>query len=199
MTASDFPLAATGLAFEAFPSIARLSRDVVVTEKLDGTNAQICIGGDGEVRAGSRNRWIDLRGGEHFGFGTWVLEHQDELVRGLGAGRHFGEWWGRGVNRRGYGVDKRFSLFNTSRWQGSHGLVTPGAAPPPSCCDVVPVLYAAEFDTAAIQVVLYRLEENGSIAAPGFMQPEGIVVFHAKAGVYFKKTIGDDGHKGPTR
>jgi hypothetical protein len=28
--------------------------------------------------------------------------------------------------------------------------------------------------------------------APGFMDPEGIVVFHAAAGVCFKKTIKDD-------
>lgn len=198
MTVGDpFALAATGAVFEGFPSIARLSRDVVVTEKLDGTNAQIFIGEDGEVRAGSRSRWI--AGGEHFGFGAWVLEHRDELVRGLGQGRHFGEWWGRGVNRRGYGVDKRFSLFNTSRWASPNHRSLPGSVLPPSCCDVVPVLYSGPFDTAEIDGVLWRLAEGGSVAAPGFMQPEGIVVFHVKAGVFFKKTIGDDGHKGPAR
>jgi hypothetical protein len=186
--------------FEGFPSIARLSREIVVTEKIDGTNAQICIDDAGAVRAGSRNRWIDLDGGEHFGFGSWVKAHRDELIAGLGVGRHFGEWWGKGVNRRGYGIEpKRFSLFNVSRWQGSTGRATEGAAPPPACCDAVPVLYQGPFDTAAIDIVLAALAAGGSVAAPGFAQPEGIVVFHAKSGVYFKKTIGDDGHKGPPR
>jgi hypothetical protein len=33
--------------FEKFPSIKRLSRDMIVTEKIDGTNASICITEDG--------------------------------------------------------------------------------------------------------------------------------------------------------
>ena len=44
--------------FEAFQKIARLKRNCVITEKIDGTNAQIFIGEDGEFLTGSRNRWI---------------------------------------------------------------------------------------------------------------------------------------------
>lgn len=44
--------------FAAFPSIARLCRDMIVTEKIDGTNAQVHITEDGQVLAGSRSRWI---------------------------------------------------------------------------------------------------------------------------------------------
>ena len=34
----------------------------------------------------------------------------------LVPGRHFGEWWGSGI-QRGYGLDeKTFSLFNAYRW-----------------------------------------------------------------------------------
>jgi hypothetical protein len=36
------------------------------------------------------------------------------------------------------------------------------------------------------------LERAGSAAAPGFMEPEGIVVWHEAAGTLFKKTILDD-------
>jgi hypothetical protein len=40
------------------------------------------------------------------------------------------------------------------------------------------------------------LRIDGSLAAPGYMNPEGVVVFHVAGGVAFKKTLGDDGHKG---
>ena len=44
--------------FQDFPKMARLSREIIVTEKIDGTNAQICIGENGEFFVGSRTRWI---------------------------------------------------------------------------------------------------------------------------------------------
>ena len=100
--------------FVAFPKIPRLSRRCVITEKIDGTNACIFIGEDGEFLVGSRTRWITPENDNH-GFARWAYEHKDELL-GLGPGRHFGEWWGQGI-QRGYGLkEKRFSLFNTSRW-----------------------------------------------------------------------------------
>ena len=43
--------------FSEFPKIYRLNRDCVVSEKLDGTNAQVVVGEDMSVRAGSRTRW----------------------------------------------------------------------------------------------------------------------------------------------
>ena len=36
------------------------------------------------------------------------------------------------------------------------------------------------------------LSRAGSVAAPGFMNPEGIVMFHIAANVCFKKTIEKD-------
>jgi hypothetical protein len=36
------------------------------------------------------------------------------------------------------------------------------------------------------------LKETGSIAAPGFMNPEGIVIFHTKGNLGFKKTFEKD-------
>lgn len=37
-----------------------------------------------------------------------------------------------------------------------------------------------------------ELEINGSYASLGFMEPEGIVIFHAAGNVRFKKTIKND-------
>lgn len=172
--------------FEEFPKIPRLSRDCVVTEKIDGTNGCVLVMEDGRVIAGSRTRWITPEA-DNFGFARWVAEHAEELRTGLGVGRHFGEWWGLGIQRR-YDQDrKRFSLFNTSKWAETR----------PACCDVVPVLYSGQFDTDEIAYTLERLVEQGSVAAPGFMKPEGVVIYHVSLRGYFKKTIEkDDAGKG---
>ena len=173
-------------AFEEFPKIPRLSRECVVTEKIDGTNGCVLVMEDGRVIAGSRTRWITPEA-DNFGFARWVREHADELREGLGIGRHYGEWWGQGIQRR-YDQDrKRFSLFNTAKWSDTH----------PACCDVVPVLYTGPFDTSEVVRVLESLAQYGSRAAPGFMKPEGVVIFHVQGRLYFKKTIEkDDSGKG---
>jgi hypothetical protein len=166
--------------FLEFPKMPRLSREIIVTEKIDGTNAQIGIADDGTIYAGSRSRWITPEDDNH-GFARWVAEHADEL-RELGPGRHFGEWWGSGIQRR-YGLsEKRFSLFNVGRWSDVR----------PACCHVVPVLFRGVFDIAEVDICLADLRDEGSQAAPGFMRPEGVVVFHVAGNVGFKKTIERD-------
>jgi hypothetical protein len=188
--------------FVEFPKIARLSRECIVTEKIDGTNAQVLVTPDGQVIAGSRTRWITPET-DHFGFARWVAEHADEL-RGLGEGRHFGEWWGQGIQRK-YGLaEKRFSLFNVTRWCAADAepQPIPSGDPKaevkmqqrvPACCHVAPVLYRGLFCTEEVSEVLSGLEVQGSAAAPGFMRPEGIVVFHVAGNVGFKATlVGDD-------
>ena len=184
--------------FVAFPKMPRLHREIVITEKLDGTNAQVYLTFDDppkgtpvvavvltevgpmSIYAGSRNRWI-IPGDDNFGFARWVADNAHELAQ-LGPGRHFGEWWGKGI-QRGYGLsEKRFSLFNATRW--AHEI--------PRCCHVVPVLYSGSFDFGAIENAAARLRREGSAAAPGFMKPEGIVVFHTAANVAFKQTLEDD-------
>jgi len=170
-------------AFEGFPAISRLRKPCIITEKIDGTNAQILVTADGDVFAGSRNRWLTLED-DNFGFARWVKEHEADLLA-LGEGRHFGEWWGSGIQRR-YGLsEKRFSLFNTARWGESR----------PDCCRVVPVLFEGEFSTIAVDAALGGLRAYGSAAAPGFANPEGVVVYHAASKQLFKQTF-DDSHKG---
>jgi hypothetical protein len=194
--------------FQPFPKLARLSRGCVITEKLDGTNAQVYIVDpdtleneayedvmqtapleivDGlYIYAGSRTRLITPgKLTDNYGFAGWVYEHANELAK-LGEGRHFGEWYGQGIQRN-YGLnERRFALFDTSRW--------PEQRPRPSCVDVVPVLHSGEFETVAINSAMTMLKINGSKAVPGFMNPEGIVVYHQASRTQFKKTF-DDKHK----
>jgi hypothetical protein len=176
--------------FIEFNKIARLSRNCVVTEKIDGTNASIVIGENGSFQIGSRTRWITPQD-DNYGFAKWATANQEELMK-LGPGQHFGEWWGNGI-QRGYGLSwKRFSLFNTARWSDD--------AVRPACCSVVPVLYSGIFDTNEIVNALTKLREGGSLAAPGFMKPEGVVIWHEAARVYFKKTLDkDDEWKGKSK
>lgn len=193
--------------FVPFPKIARLKRECLITEKLDGTNAQIhivatdsrgyldldtdniiasrqLIDGTKEFMfAGSRTRWITPTS-DNYGFAKWVLEHSYELWP-LGPGAHFGEWWGLGIQRN-YGLtEKRFSLFNAWRWNEQNPLR-------PACCDVVPALYSGPFNTTATEEALYSLRTVGSVAAPGFMKPEGIIIFLSAARTYFKQTLEKD-------
>lgn len=189
--------------FESFGKIPRLlNMPMVISEKIDGSNAQIYIdhtcniskedykfnlaqgpyidGTDLCILAGSRSRWI-VPGNDNFGFASWVKDNQNDLFS-LGIGRHFGEWWGQGI-QRGYGLkEKRFSLFNTSKWSVER----------PKCCGVVPVLSTGIFSTEGVEHDKYRLSKKGSHAVPGYMNPEGIVIYLPKANMLFKSTFDND-------
>lgn len=198
--------------FHGFPKIPRFNRPFTITEKIDGSNGIISIDvgykdfdaqdvnalsvytdeGTFTLRAGSRKRWINPNQDNH-GFAQWAWDNAKELVLGLGEGTHYGEWWGSGINR-GYGLakgEKHFSLFNVNRWNEENI---------PSCVRVVPVLFRG--DTAAdmnrwVSNELGWLKARGSVAAPGFMQPEGIVIYHKAGNHMYKVTLeGDDLPKG---
>ena len=172
--------------FVEFKKIYRVSRPCIITEKIDGTNAQICITQDGDFLTGSRNRWITPENDNH-GFAKWANENKEELLK-LGVGQHYGEWWGQGIQRKYDLKEKRFSLFNTSRWSDDSIR--------PKCCHVVPILYEGIFDTAAINECIKKLKDFGSVSAPGFMRPEGIVCFHIQGNFMLKKTLEkDEEHK----
>jgi hypothetical protein len=206
--------------FQSFPKIPRLNREVIVSEKIDGTNAQIVIvqrkelspdlatfnliddqdidGTDWCMLAGSRNRYLRL-GDDNFGFAHWVSQNWAELLK-LGHGQHHGEWWGQGI-QRGYGLDhKRFSLFNTSRW----GKVKEAAFDEPADkaikenpfntvpgLDVVPFIAQGKLQEV-VDYSIMLLREHGSHAAPGFKDPEGVVVFHTASNGLFKVTLEQD-------
>lgn len=203
------------LEFTEFEKISRLNREVIVTEKIDGSNGQAHIrpaegselemGYDTQIeingvphyiRAGSRNRWVLYLGSDdNNGFGRWVHQHAHELAV-LGAGAHFGEWWGSGIQRK-YGLsEKRWSLFNVGRWvydPGTEERLPLGEkqAYAPLCCHVVPIL-AVGIGLEPVERALEILRRSGSIAAPGFQKPEGVVAFHTHARTLFKVTLERD-------
>jgi hypothetical protein len=214
--------------FHEFRKIARYYRDIVVSEKIDGTNGSIWIesrpelltGHEGailgsaavyvrtvdrgmpalyEVRAGCRTRFV-VPGADNFGFARWVWDNAEALVQ-LGEGVHHGEWWGSRI-QRGYGLtggQRRFSLFNAGRWAHDPEPEQEELPAVPGL-DVVPVLYRGPLvppnGIDPVKEALRRLGYAGSIAAPGFKNPEGVVVWHEAGRVAFKATLGDDGHKG---
>jgi len=173
--------------FKEFSKISRYSRDCIITEKIDGTNGLIAIGDDGSFQVGSRTRWVTPEN-DNYGFAKWAYSNKDDLMK-LGPGYHYGEWWGLGI-QRGYGIkEKRFSLFNISRWRDP--LLRP------ICCGIAPTVSICAFGTIEVFQAIEGLRINGSFAAPGFMNPEGIVIFHIPSGHLYKKTIEkDDKHKG---
>lgn len=196
--------------FQAWPKTPRLFRDIVITEKIDGTNSAVIIqelddfanadpangltvvlhdGRYYEVAAQSRNRLIfPGKTTDNYGFAAWVEENAERLVSILGPGRHFGEWWGQGIARRYDMPHKVFSLFNISKGVMEEDL---GGA----VVGTMPVLYEGVFDENEIDVALLRLHRHGSVASPGFMNPEGICVYHTQSKQVYKVTL-DNNDKG---
>lgn len=161
------------LEFRAWPKIPRIENEkVLFTEKIDGTNACVIIDEDGNFGCQSRSRII-TPDNDNYGFAKWANENKEDLMK-LGVGHHYGEWWGQGV-QRGYGLsEKRFSLFNTSRW-GEHNLNTP------QCCYVVPIIPSVSIEECK-QILL----ENGSLASPGYARVEGIIMYNELTKTYYK-------------
>ena len=184
--------------FMPWPKIPRWESEVIITEKIDGTNAQIYIFHMDEdvpfetiqykapmidehlVLAGSRKRFLSPEN-DNFGFARWVYDNHEELYNTLGPGRHFGEWWGRGI-QRGYDLDHRkFSLFNVNKW---NKLKTPLLQTVP----ILTVVDEEEYDDLFDSILDARdnLERYGSFAASGYMRPEGMMVFHDRSNQLFK-------------
>ncbi len=175
--------------FKAWPKIARLNREVIITEKLDGTNAAIIIE-DGEFGTQSRNRLITPED-DNYGFSRWAHDNKEALIEMLGEGRHFGEWWGAGIQRN-YGLkgnDKRFSLFNLNRYKDVDFSLLPNVGLVP----VIPSVRAnGQNQLQDADYAINVLKASGSLAVPGYMNPEGIVVFHTASNSLFKVTCIDD-------
>jgi hypothetical protein len=170
--------------FKEFESIEILESLVIISEKIHGTNAQIAIDDSGQnIYAGSRNRWITPED-DNYGFATWVYANKTELLALLGPGRHFGEWYGSGIGP-GYGLkEKRFALFNTYRWTKlkQDGLLLPQM-------DVVPVLYSGTFTPTITRETMDKLKKDGSSLVPGYMKPEGVVIFFSRTKTYLKQVF----------
>lgn len=179
--------------FIKWPKIPRLKNEVFhISEKIDGTNACIVIerspaidfdstipiatlwkNGIGfNVGAQSRTRLITPED-DNYGFARWVQTNAEQLLEDLGEGHHFGEWWGQGI-QRGYDLkEKRFSLFNPTKQS--------------SICYHVPLIHSCTSKTLEedIESIIVTLRD-GSFAAPGYMKPEGLVIYGEQSHVYWK-------------
>lgn len=180
--------------FQSFSDIERFNSQVTITEKIHGTNAQVYVfeytstnGQSHEprmgVRAGSRTRIITPED-DNYGFARWVHDNADGLIKTLGPGLHFGEWFGSGINS-GYNLtkgEKRFALFNVHRWEKVDLSAVPGLA-------VVPVLYRGPYRDGIVTEVMTTLKAMGSQAVQGFMNPEGVVIRFDRNGAMFKQVF----------
>lgn len=181
----------SGEGFEAWPKTPRLNREIVVTEKIDGTNACIVVPElDGPVFAQSRKRII-YPSSDNFGFARWVYENRDLLREKLGPGRHFGEWYGSGI-QSGYGLqngERRFMLFNTARWTpetvAEAGLDKIGV-------EAATVLYQGPFRQIEINIVVDNLRRYGSRHRPYDGKAEGVCVFHTQSRQIYKVMCQND-------
>ena len=146
---------------------------------VHNSNSCVVITDEGEVLAQSRNRFVTPQE-DNYGFAGWVRENAEDLITILGPGYHYGEWWGHGI-QRGYGLpkgDRRFSLFNINRYGGiSRGDFGLG---------VVPFLGRSGGGFGRADRVLRDLLATGSEAAPGYMNPEGIIAYHTASGQVYK-------------
>lgn len=161
--------------FKEWPKISRHDSPVTVSEKIDGTNSAIVISDCGtEFFCQSRNKIITPGKTDNAGFAGWVESVKGTLIEELGPGYHYGEWCGSGLQRN-YGLKhKEFRLFNTRRWSG-YEFKTPNVGH-------TPVLYEGPCDWALIQGLAEKLRSEGSVFAPGFMRPEGMVIYYQHDG-----------------
>jgi hypothetical protein len=197
--------------FTPWPKIPRINQEeITITEKIDGTNAAVGIREietlDGAqqphewtvgvvegklfaVRAQSRKRFI-TPDTDNYGFADWVSRNVLRLIEGLGEGLHFGEWWGEGIQKNRYNVERKyFSLFNTYRWDADSlaeaGLLDVGVR-------VVPELIKTGIEGLPHRLSTAKqiLQSNGSLAAKGegatCYDPEGVVLHFRRGDAPFK-------------
>lgn len=153
---------------EEWPKIQRYRKvRALVTEKIDGTNAQIYIPDDpaAPLLAGSRNRWLTpisvsgKAGSDNFDFASFVLANAEVLAKtGLPEGL-------------------------------------------PSEVELVPTLYHGEFNPDSIDDAIRGLYRGGSVAVPGFGNPEGVVILvgGGPGAMRLKVTDGNDEPKWKTK
>jgi hypothetical protein len=209
--------------FKKWEKIPRLANEKMhVSEKVDGSNACVVIlpfepeydifeaseqfalvtvdGVHYKVAAQSRTRFLfDEKNRDNFNFARWVFGNAEKLVRILGYGRHYGEWWGSGI-QRGYGLvngDRRFSLFDTRRWgidsEGRDSIFERPEEETVRELGVVPELYSGPVDLGKINEVLEELDTNGSRVVSSYQKAEGVIVNFSLSRVSYKAFIDDDG------
>lgn len=205
--------------FEAWPKTPRLNRDIVITEKIDGTNAAIQIikltDANSELVYGDLRQFPDeidndkvtafyVVQGEHFAV---IAQSRNRIITpGKGTDNAGFAGWVREngstlVQDLGEGI-------HYGEWWGQsiqHGYGMDhkvfslfnthrwGAASfITENLRVVPVLYAGPFDQSEINKVLEDLKAFGSYARAFHPKPEGIIIYHTAAKQVFKVLCEND-------
>lgn len=201
--------------FEPYPKTPRMrASEMTITEKIDGTNAQILIEGGQIVCIGSRKREIFpegsvvnldvkqcceteyLKGTDNAGFASWVRENEEGLTEFLGDGRHFGEWAGPGIQGNPLDLSRKlFFLFNTHRNPGEKFAAIGHLVPD---LRSVPIVYTGPFNLLMVGTAHEDLLREGSRVSLSDRDssdgvPEGIII--SAFGQKFKRTS-DDRPKG---
>lgn len=167
------------LNFKKFPKIARLESNVIITEKIDGTNGQIYKTVDGQILIGSRSQWLTIEK-DNFGFAKWVKQYEKEWLKFLQPDqRIYGEWYGHGI-QRGYGLkEKRFMIFNPV-----------GDLPNILNVERSTILYEGVLDyLGALLSWKSWLINFGSKHVEGYNRPEGLIVYFKDNATLFKIII----------
>lgn len=175
--------------FEAWPKTKHIDKalgSVVVTEKIDGTNACIVFEPDGTMYVQSRNRIITPFA-DNQGFAKWAARNEKDLLHVLGVGRHYGEWWGKGIGRK-YDMNHNvFSVFNVGRFYRTE----PGAEDSMATrakgtrifneISAVPHIFTGTYGCEQMVTAIRRLEETQSLAAAAYgingAVPEGVCFY----------------------
>lgn len=166
--------------FESFGKIERYEKaNATITEKIDGSNACIVIDETGVALIQSRKRALNVgKQNDNFGFAQWVRGNEQEIIAFFGHGRHYGEWFGCGI-QRGYGMRERcFAPFNTGLFPEDRVDWIDGVVPTPvlwqgMLCDL----------SAGVEESMDILANEGSQTKPGFAwTAEGCMIWSRATG-----------------
>lgn len=207
--------------YKKFQKIPRLSRDCLITEKIDGTNANIFIL--------SYETLLDWQYPGDESYSNILLPETREFIENYCLYRTDNEFMFAGSKARWLNLTKQGDNFGFARWveenavelmklgvgrhsgewmgkgiQCNYGLeekrfylfnAMKWSIDPslkPKCCKVVPILYKGMFHSVTVDTILTKLRINGSYAVPGWKTPEGLVVFHTASRTMYKKTLEND-------
>lgn len=170
----------TEVEFKGWPKTPRLTNETFsITEKLDGTNAQIYIHEDGTIQAGSRTQWLSEEK-DNYGFYKWVQERRGSLITNLAPGRYYGEFIGAGIQRKyNLSPDKRLYLFHLRE---NMLLCEPKSVCLSTLCDAsvyfIPMLAEDIPFNILLETILdthMSLLKNGS-SVNNYKYPEGMII-----------------------
>lgn len=158
--------------FKKFGKLAHLDNiRVRITQKIDGTNAQIVISPEGELLACSKNRVLTEHS-DNYNFYKFCMENKQVLIDFLGVGRHYGEWAGPKINSGEGLTENTLVLFDYWKYKDQQM--------PLEQLTHVPILLDQTLDHVlmydAINTTNRDLQLKGSKLVPGFMDVEGMVL-----------------------